>query len=447
MGTVVTVVLSVYFFIIAYRLQFAYFFFVFLIPFLPKYIGFGVGSEGFSLSLERILLTILFMAAALLFTQHSKHMVKRILLVYHQNKMLVNLLLLLFVFKVFSLLLNSGELSLYVMLFNDFLFSIFIFILTILLIDTEEAIHHLARIFFYSYTVVLILVIVETVVKFPLLSIFASGQMELSRDFTESFYRGGRYRANGSFVSPIMLGEYLVMLFPLIIAYIKRRQHSLTLKIIYSLLFLYAIYSTGSRSALLMSVALVYIYFILILYRGGRFPRYIANLINLLVVILVAYIVFNYISNLIMHFTGRFDKITDEAVRSSTSRALQYIREFDKISEAPLFGFGRTRNFTDLLGSAIDNYYFWLALEVGIVGIFIYLAFLYSLVKTAFNQYKKPFRNYYLLPLLISVLISILFQFLMANPANHIFLYIFVGLISVMKVLQNDNKNNNEVKH
>jgi O-antigen ligase len=141
-----------------------------------------------------------------------------------------------------------------------------------------------------------------------------------------------------------------------------------------------------------------------------------------------------------MHFTGRFDKITDEAVRSSTSRALQYIRVFDKISEAPFFGFGRTRNFTDLLGSAIDNYYFWLTLEVGIFGILIYLSFLYFLVRTAFNQYKKSFKNYYLLPLLISILISVLFQFLMANPANHIFLYIFVGLISVMKVLQNDNK-------
>jgi len=126
LGTALTLVVSAYFFIVSYRLQFAYFLFVFLIPFLPKYIGLGVGSEGFALSLKRILLMILFMWTAVSFTQHREHITKRIFLVYRQNKLLINLLLLLFAIKIFSLTINSRELSQYIALVDDFLSSVFI---------------------------------------------------------------------------------------------------------------------------------------------------------------------------------------------------------------------------------------------------------------------------------------------------------------------------------
>lgn len=438
MGTILTLGVSIYFFIISYRLQFAYFLFVFLIPFLPKYIGFGVGSQGFSLSLIRILLMLLFISVLISFTQHYEYITKRILLVYQRNKILINLILVVFILKVVSLSLNSRELSLYVMLFNDFLFSIFILMLTMLLIDSEEAFHRLVKIFFYSYTIVLILVLIETVLKFPLLSIFASGQMELNRDYSTAFSRAGSYRANGSFLNPILLGEYLVMLFPFAVAYIHQNKSSLIFKIVYFLLFMYVIYSTGSRSAFLIFAGMVYLYLILILYRSGRFTRFVANIINIIIVSIVFYFVFNYVSDLIMNFHGRFDKIIDEEERSSTSRALQYIRVYDKIQEAPFFGFGRMRDIRVILGSAIDNYYFWFILEVGIIGISIYILFLFNLVKTALNLYKSPSKNYYILPLILAILMSIFYQLLMANPANHIYLYIFTGLIAIMKVLQNE---------
>lgn len=442
MGTILTLGVSIYFFIISHRLQFAYFLFVFLIPFLPKYIGFGVGSQGFSLSLIRILLMLLFISVFISFTQHYEYITKRILLVYKRNKILINLLLVLFTLKVVSLSLNSRELSLYVMLFNDYLFSIFILMLTMLLIDSEETFHRLIKIFFYSYTIVLILVLIETVLKFPLLSIFASGQMELNRDYSTAFSRAGSYRANGSFLNPILLGEYLVMLFPFAVAYIHQNKASFIFKIVYFLLFIYVIFSTGSRSALLIFAGMVYLYVILILYRRGRLTRFIANVLNIVIASIVLYFVFNYVSDLIMNFHGRFDKIIDEEVRSSTSRALQYIRVYDKIQEAPFFGFGRMRDIRVILGSAIDNYYFWFILEVGIIGISIYILFLFTLVKTALNLYKSPSRNYYLLPLILAILMSILYQLLMANPANHIYLYIFAGLIAVMKVQQHEKYEN-----
>ncbi len=439
MGTIITVAVSAYFFIISYRLQFAYFFFVFLIPFLPKYIGIGVSDEGFALSLQRILLLILFISASVSFMQNSKYILKWISLVYQQNKILINLLLVLFVIKVLSLSLNSREFTSYMMLFFDFLFSIFIFILTILLIDSEETIHRLVKIFFYGYNIVLILVVIESILKFPLLSILISSNIELTRDYSEGLIRGGSYRVNGSFISPIPLGEYLVIMFPIIVSYMVRNKYSLLLKVIYFLLFIYAIYSTGSRSAILMSGVMVYLYFIFILYRSNQYSRFVAYVLNLIVFVIVFYFVYNYISDLIMSFHGRFDKLGSEETASSTSRALQYVAVYNKMLEAPFFGFGRVRNFVTMFDFfAIDNYYFWMILEVGIIGVSVYFLFLYTLVKTGLDQYNSIDKNYYLSALIISIILNILYQILVSAPENLIYLYIFAGLICVMKILKNN---------
>jgi hypothetical protein len=272
--------------------------------------------------------------------------------------------------------------------------------------------------------------------------------MELTRDYSEAFMRAGRYRTNGGFPNPILLGEYLVILFPLIVSYMYRNQYSLLFKMGYFLLFIYAIYSSGSRSAILMTAVMAYFYFIFTLYRSSKFSRFFAIVFNVIILSLVSFFVFEYISHLIMSFSGRFDFITDEGERSSVSRALQYVVIYDKMHEAPFLGFGRERNYLTIFSElhAIDNYYFWTILEVGIIGISVYSFFLYALVKTALSQYKVSYQDYYLQPLIISILMSILYQNLMANPANHIYLYIFAGLIAVMKMLQNEKKKNTEIQ-
>ncbi len=373
------------------------------------------------------------------FTQNSGYISKRISLVYQQNKILINLLLLLFAVKVLSLSLGSRQVSQYITLIDDFLVSIFIMILTLLLVDSEETIHRLVKIIFYGYTIVLVLVAVETIMKFPLLSIFASGQIQ-TRDASEAFIRGGGYRATGSFSNPIVLGYYLVALLPVIIAYIHRNKYSLIFKIAYLIFIMYAIYSTGSRSSILMTGVIMYLYIIFILYRGSQFIRFVITVFNLILVSIIFYFLVDYISDLIMNFTGRFDIIVDESERSSTSRALQYIKIYNKMHEAPFFGFGRMRNFTDFLHFTIDNYYFWFILEVGLIGISIYFLYLFTLVKTAYNQYKLYPQSYYILPLLISIIIMILYQVLSAVKDIHIYLYIFAGLICVIKVLQNERE-------
>lgn len=439
MGTVLTIVISAYYFIIFHRIKLLYFTFIFLIPFLPRYIGLGVGKEGFSLSLIRILLMILFMLFAVSFMQNSKFIFNRILLVYQKNKLLINILLLFFLLKVISLVLNNNSFPLYIILFNDFLFSIFIFFLTVVIIDSEESIEHLVKILFYSYTLVLVFVIIESIVKYPLLSIFASDQMTLLKDVSEGFAReDGRYRVSAGFDNPIPLGQYLTILFPLVMSYINKRKYSIGLIVVYFLLFIFAIYATGSRAALLMSAIMVYLYVMFKLYKSNQTIRVMMNIFNFMIVGFAVYVTYTFISNLISGFSGSFLEYSSSEERSSVSRALQYIAIYAKSIEAPLLGFGRVRNpGVEFQIGAIDNYYFIIILEVGIIGLFTYLTFNYLVIRTALQQYRSEFTNYYLFPILISIVLIILYQILVSVPDVYIFLYIFAALISIMNIIQN----------
>ncbi len=407
---------------------------------MPPYLGFGVGGEGFAISLKRILLIILLMSLTLSLTQNRKYISKRISPIYQQNKVVINLLLLFFAVKVLSLTINSREISQYIMLFMDFLSSIFIMMLTILLINTKESINHLAKIIFYSYNIVLILVLIEYILQYPVYGKLASDQMMLLTDATTGLVRGGMHRVRASFLNSIVLGQYLVMLSPIILAYMYKNNYSLLKKIIYFLFFIFAVYTTGSRSSILMSLLLVYLYFMFVLWKRGRLYKFIINLLNLIIISTVFSFIYDFISGLISNFHGRFDLLGDEETISSTSRALQYIRIYDQMHEAPFFGFGRARNYTEMVGSSIDNYYFWTILEVGIIGITIYLLFLYFSIKTAVKLYKLSYENYYILPIMIAILIIISSMFLIQAPDNHVYLYIFAGLISVMKVLQSNKR-------
>lgn len=438
MGTALTILISAYYFIIFHRIRFLYFIFIFLIPFLPRYIGLGVGEEGFSLSLVRILLMILFILFIVSFTQNSKYILNRTVLIYQKNKLLINIILLFFLLKIISLVLNNNTFPLYVILFNDFLFSIFIFFLTVIIIDSEESIAHLVKILFYSYTLVLVFVIIEFIIQYPLLSVFASDQMSLLKDVSEGYVKDdGIYRVSAGFDNPIPLGQYLTILFPLIMSYINRNHYSLGLIIIYSLLFIFAVYATGSRAAILMSAVMVYLYVMYKLYKSNQTIRIIMYIVNFLIAAIAVYFTYHFISNLISSFTGSYLEYSSSRERSSVSRALQYIAIYEKIMEAPLFGFGRVRNpAVELEVGAIDNYYFIIILEVGIIGLFTYLTFNYLVIRTALQQYLSGFTNYYLFPILISIVLMILYQFLVSVPDVFIFLYIFAALVSIMNTTQ-----------
>lgn len=440
MGTVLTMIISIYYFIQFYRITLLFFIFIFLIPLLPRYIGLGVGEEGFSLSLIRILLMVLFMSTVVSFTQNSEYIFKRISLVYQKNNLLINTMFLFFLLKIISLLFHNNTFPLYIILFNDFLFSIFIFFLTVVIIDSEEAMARLVKVFFYSYTIVLIIIIIEFIVQYPLLSIFASDQMTLLDDVSQAFIKDdGRYRVAAGFGNPIPVGEYLVILFPVIISYINKNKYLLIPTIIYSLLFIFAVYATGSRAAILMSVVLAYLYIMFKLYNSGRTARIIVYMFTFIIVSIAFYFTYNYIRDLIMSFSGSFLDYSTSEERSSVSRALQYISIYNKTIESPLLGFGRVRNASVAfdLGS-IDNYYFIVILEVGLIGFFTYLAYNYFLIKTALLQYKLQFRSYYLFPILVSTVLIMLYQILVSVPDVNIFLYIFAALISIMNTIQHN---------
>ncbi len=79
---------------------------------------------------------------------------------------------------------------------------------------------------------------------------------------------------------------------------------------------------------------------------------------------------------------------------------------------------------------------FFYLMSLIIIGLFTYLTFNYLVIRTALQQYRSGFTNYYLFPILISIVLIMLYQILVSVPDVYIFLYIFSALISIMNIIQ-----------
>lgn len=426
MSSVVTLVIAALYASMMKNVYWAFLLLIFAVPFLPRYIGFGVGDEGFSLSLQRILILLLFVGVMLLIAQRNAKIYGHFASAYKIGRPLF-LVILLFVFlKVFSLSLNSPLLSMYFSLFNDFLFSFFVFLSVVIFVRSEKAVNDVMKYLTYSYVTVLFLVTIESLVKAPLLSIFYSDAILAHRDMTAGFERDGQYRTVGGFSNPMPLGEYLVVLLPLVIAYVHKKKRILLFPLL--VFTMYAIYTTGSRAALLMSILAMYLFVYIQIYKQGGNLRRFANVVNIFTSLAAVYLVYQFIGGMITNFTGEYQQYDIED-RSLYSRAFQYSHVFSVLMQSPVIGFGRVRNFTEAfdIKFAIDNHYFWTILEVGFLGIVIYFALYYLLIKNAYTNVKLKIEHS--TPVFLGIVLITLYHFLVAIPDVHVYVYIYAGLL------------------
>lgn len=443
MSSIITSIIGFTFFIFSYRLKLIYLLFLFLIPFLPSYIGFGVGNEGFSLSAKRISLIILMCSFLMFIFKRSSHALFRIKMTYRYNKLIIVFMLLFFCIKIFSLTINKAEISLYIMLFNDFLFSIFIYLFTVITANSDEVIQKIIKISFYSYSTVLIISIIESVVKFPLLSFFSSGQMTLLEDVSEGHFRDSNYRLLAGFTNPVCLGEYIAVMFPIVLFYLKHSIKSITFITIYILLILYVIYNNGSRSPILFIGISAYIYIFLRLKNSTGAQRVTFSIINSILIILTIFYIASNILEIKNTFSGSFLDYTAKE-RSVIARALQYPIIFAKLQDALLFGFGRDRNYVESFDEiyALDNHYLSVLLEVGIIGITVYFIFYFTVINSAIRLYLRR-NSIYILPFSVSIILLMCYQFTVAIPDINIYFYIILGILNSINI-NNHIKQNNE---
>lgn len=421
-----TLFLSSLFILVSKNLYKLLYFFIFLLPFLPRYIGFGIGQEGSSLSLKRILLLVLLGVTSLFLLQQRKYL-SRVFKVLKANKLLVWIFISVMFIQLASIIINGIAIKSIVLFINDFMMTFFMLFICTMFIRNINDITQLYKVITWSYLLVISLVLIEAVIQHPIYTVFASNQIQVSRDISDAFMRDGMYRVSASFTNPIVLGAFLVSMFSLILSYVPKKFILILLPI-----YLFCVYMTGSRGAILLTLILFYLYVFFTFGKRNRLFSMLLNILNSILIILIIIFSYVYISDLYNNFTNymSFDTASE---RSDVSRALQFYVILDYIKDAFWLGHGRIvvfEQFKESFGASLDNYYIRVLAETGFIGLFLYTILMGLIVKYAFDIAKI---NKKFLPISLSVIVLVLYQFLLAIPYMWIYLYAFLGIMFNIK--------------
>jgi hypothetical protein len=424
MGLLFSGIISFIFILKISRLKNIYFYFILLIPFLPRYIGFGIGGD--ALSLKRVFLMLLFILTTVFLIRNTK-LLRDFYKIYKRNLLLLNSIFLFILIKIISEVLNSTGMKPLLMISNDFLFSIFILFITILSIKNDYDIYKIYKIMFLNFIIIVVIASIEFVVSHPIYTVFASGNIESLKDINSIVMRGEQYRVSGNFVNTLILGQFLVVTFPLVIKYLQALNFKVILIPLFIFLFFSVVYMTDSRSAWLMIVLMMYLYIIISFYNKKILYGRLIYVVNIFLFLGVSYFSFTIISELVTSFSG-FSSQNSAEENSLLSRSIQVVRIFDSTRHSMFFGNGRIVDFA-LFGQeigAIDSYFLLVFYETGVIGLSIYLFFLFMIIKLITNLYIKKIIDK---SLVISLILLIVYQFFISIPDNLIYIFIFLGIV------------------
>lgn len=426
LGMVFTTFLSTYFVFVSKNIYNALYLFIFLLPFSPRYIGFGIGQGGSSLSFKRIMLLILLMATSIFLMQHGRYLLKFVK-AYKVNKLVVWMLVSVMIIQLASIVTNGPSIQSFVMYINDFLMTFFMVFIGTLLIQSIKDISKLYKAIAWSYILVIVLVLFESIVHHPIYTIFATDQIQASRDISESFIRDGMYRVSASFTNSIVLGAFLVSMFPFLLSYLSKKFLFFIVPI-----YMFCVYVTGSRAAVMLTFILLYLYLYFVIKRRSKVLSRLLYFLNIVLTVLTVVFLYYYISNIFYNFTN-YMALETESERSTVSRALQFYVIIDYIKDAWWLGYGRIvqfQEFKDSFGASLDNYYIRIIAENGFLGLFAYSILIGTIVKYSFSIVKIDNK---FIPIALSVVILVLYQFFLAIPYMWIYLYIFLGVMINIK--------------
>lgn len=252
-------------------------------------------------------------------------------------------------------------------------------------------VHDLRRLFLFitiGAGVVSILAITESVLKHNLFSSWMPLSSAYAEWATSSRERDGIYRVQAIFDNPLLLVDFLILVWPIAL-YVANESGGLLKKLfglIVTILIPIALLRTGSRAAILIMAIEVVIFLVLWIWRAsttkksGGLPYLVAG--ALILSTLFVPIVLKEFSTLV---SGR----SVEEASSSYSRIVMVTRAIDDLSKGNLFGhgFGKSASVIGIKTGApgrwiyvLDNYFITLTLDSGLLALACYCAFWFWLL-------------------------------------------------------------------
>lgn len=261
--------------------------------------------------------------------------------------------------------------------------------------------------------------------------------------------RAGQYRAQATFMHPLLLAEFMTFEIPLALYYIAHpRWHWRLLGGIAFFLFVAGAVATGSRAALVAIPPMILMSIVLLSLRRSPGSRggalWIMTLLTLCLCVAAGIVVLAMGLVDLSVITGR----NAHEISSTYSRLMMFNRGLPLIAEQPFVGYGPGLSGA-MVGLAnahgevtIDNYYLSLALDSGLPALLAFMALSFGLAAKGYlTALRNVSREGLLCGLLaISLVGMLIVKSILTIPHNAPLLYLIFALVTTIPMLLNEKE-------
>lgn len=422
---------------------------LFMLPFLPAYIAIPFGGDGAGISAARLATAVLVMYLfASLMTDRERW--KPVLGRLAKERMLLVLFGILFLGKLLSTFMVRGVDLVLVYWFDEVFLALLMVLVSARVFLRSDSIRSLLQVFTFSAVVLLLLIALEVSSGKPLLSGVIEVQvLTAGQDVLAGRERLGLYRAQALFENSLLLAEYLLFLF-LVFLLLPGAVHARwrLAYLVLSLTVLGFVYFAGARFPLVWIAVLsaFLLAYKLMLAAPARYRK-----LWLYAIYAVTGLVFVLVVRSMSEFERAVDMLSffhgdDPSARASLiSRAQQWTMIPAEVFSNYAMGFlgeGYRSNLLERLDVKLDNYFFRLLIEGGLVSLVAYCLIIGWGISRALRIYQQHARGVllgldlkrlglFLLLFFTSFFIAKLF---LSLGGNNYLLYLFIGLVIALEI-------------
>lgn len=354
--------------------------YIFILPLWPNYAELKVSGIP-NLAPDRLLRFALFFGFIGIFFTNSEA-VKRMKRRISRHWVLVLALCFYYGARTLSALVSDNTVfQIYAFFRNEFLISFPFFLYALLAIRDSQSIKKIMATLVIAGFISSLVALVD---YYKQQNLFV-GLVPVSSDYVLGVFldktRDEGYRAQGTFEHPIMLGQFFMLLLPLIWV-LFRQSTKAAHKIFYAasaILALVAVFASGSRAALGLAISVVCLCVFWDIYAWTRTSK---NRVLQYLVISQAPIPILGAFFALYSYKGAALGQTQETVSSTNARLDMLLGGAPKIFDSPLWGhgLGEALSVFSLVGRAgirtLDNYYILIGLETGALVMFLFFLIL-----------------------------------------------------------------------
>jgi len=409
--------------------------FIFFYATYPRLFGLGIGSEGFALTGQRIMLffTIFLFFLKMLFGSKDTRRAWRIM----REEWIIPLLFTGLIAGRLMGNITTGRVDVTVLTgCIDELFSTFVIVLlTYCCIAEKRDIYRVLMVIAMSIFFNELVTIYEFISQgsiFPTSLQLAFETSNPENRLTQGGTRYGMYRVMGVFDNSLKLMAIFCITLPMVLFMARNtvERNQRVILIITLIMIPVVLFWTGSRTglALLLMVALVYLYS----YVTTRLSRIEGTFVLLVTALMLFVVAYFTVEPLIRSFI-----FGGEGGKSSMNRIIQYILSWNLLLESPWFGYGFARNIVDVIEiKSMDGYYLRTVMEGGVVALSSLIA-VFVVTFSNLNKVKRLAANQLdrelAFTLQISMLVIITMMLAINMGTSSFYGYLIVGLAVLLK--------------